>query len=87
MNLENSEFQNADSRQSAASMNMKRTLVEAQIPNSFGKVPYTTSGPPILTNTGDIRKNDYKNMILEKRFSNSTMCYGHDVTSGTFYHT
>ena len=44
---------------------VKPTLVEAQSPSGFGKVPYTTSGPPILRNTGDIRKNDHKNMILE----------------------
>ena len=44
---------------------MKPTLVEAQSSSGYGKVPYTTSGPPISTNTGDIRKNDYKNMILE----------------------
>ena len=44
---------------------MKPTLVEAQSPCGFGKVPCTTSGPPISTNTGDIRKNDYKNMMLE----------------------
>ena len=34
---------------------MKPTLVEAQSPSGFGKLPYTTSGPHILTNTGDIR--------------------------------
>ena len=46
-------------------IDLKPTLVEAQSPSGFGKVPYTMPGPPILTNTGDIRKNDYKNMILE----------------------
>ena len=44
---------------------VKPTLVEGQSPRGFGKVPYTTSEPPNSTNTGDIRKNDYKNMILE----------------------
>ena len=44
---------------------MKPTLVEAQSSSGYGKVPYTTSGPPKSTNTGDIRKNGYKNMILE----------------------
>ena len=36
-------------------MEVKPTLVEAQSPSGFGKVPYTTFGPPILTNTSDIR--------------------------------
>ena len=49
-------------------MVVKPTLVEAQSPCGFGKVPYTTSGPPISTITGDIRKNDYKNMILVDLF-------------------
>ena len=44
---------------------MKPTLVEAQSSSGYGKVPYTTSGPSKSTNTGDIRKNGYKNMILE----------------------
>ena len=44
---------------------MKPNLVEAQSSSGYGKVPYTTSGPPKSTNTGDIRKNGYKNMILE----------------------
>ena len=44
---------------------MKPTLVEAQSSIGYGKVPYTTSGPSKSTNTGDIRKNGYKNMILE----------------------
>ena len=34
---------------------MKPTLVEAHSPSGFGKVQYTTSGPPISTNTGNIR--------------------------------
>ena len=44
---------------------MKPTLVEAQSSSGYGKVPYTTSGPSKSTNTGDIRINGYKNMILE----------------------
>ena len=44
---------------------MKPTLVEAQSSSDYGKVPYTTSGPPKLTNTGDIHKNGYKNIIIE----------------------
>ena len=47
---------------------MKPTLVEAQSSSGYGKVPYTTSGPSKSTNTGDIRKNGYKNMILEINF-------------------
>ena len=48
-------LQELDSRQSTASIEVKPTLVEAQSPSGFGKLPYTTSGPHILTNTGDIR--------------------------------
>ena len=44
---------------------MKPTLVEPQSPSGYGKVPFAMSGPPNLTNTGDIRKNNYKNIILE----------------------
>ena len=44
---------------------MKPTLVEPQSPSGYGKVPFATSGPPNLTNTGDIRKNNYKNIILK----------------------
>ena len=44
---------------------VKATLVEAQSPTGFAKVPYTTSRPPNLINTGDIHENDYNNMILE----------------------
>ena len=35
---------------------VKPTLVEPHSPNGFGKVPFDTSGPPNLTNTGDIHK-------------------------------
>ena len=44
---------------------MKPTLVEPQSPSGYGKVPFATSGPPNLTNTGDNHKNNYKNIILE----------------------
>ena len=44
---------------------MKPTLVEPQSPSGYGKVPFATSGPPNLTNTGDIHKNNYKNIMLE----------------------
>ena len=54
---------------------MKPTLVEAQSSSGYGKVPYTTSGPPKSTNTGDIRKNGYKNMILEIINHLFNLCY------------
>ena len=44
---------------------MEPTLVEPQSPSGYGKVPFAMSGPPNLTNTGNIHKNNYKNMILE----------------------
>ena len=44
---------------------MKPTLVEPQSRSGYGKVPFATSGPPNLTNTGDIHKNNYKSIILE----------------------
>ena len=44
---------------------MKPTLVEPHSPNGFGKVSFDTSGPPNSTNTGDIHKNNYKNIKLE----------------------
>ena len=49
---------------------MKATLVEPQGPSSNGKVPFATSGPHNLTNTGDIHKNNYKNIILEIKEAN-----------------
>ena len=45
---------------------MKPTLVELQSPRGYGKVWFATSGPPNLTNTGDNRKNNCKNIILIK---------------------
>ena len=53
---------------------VKPTLVEAQSSSGYGKVPYTTSGPSKSTNTGDIRKNGYKNMILEIKILNDAIC-------------
>ena len=44
---------------------MKPTLVEPQSPSGYGKVPFATSGPSNLTNTGDNHKNNYRNIILE----------------------
>ena len=44
---------------------VKQTLDEPQSPSSYAKVPFATSGPPNLTNTGNIHKNNYKNIILE----------------------
>ena len=44
---------------------MKPTLVEPQSPSGNDKVPFATSGPPNLTNTGDNHKNNYTNIILE----------------------
>ena len=44
---------------------MKPTLVEPQSPSGYGKVPFATSGPPYFTNTGDIHKNNYKNIVLQ----------------------
>ena len=46
---------------------MKQTLVEPQSPSGYGKVSFATSGPSSLTKTGDNHKNNYKNIILEKR--------------------
>ena len=44
---------------------MKPTLVKPHSRNGFGKVPFATSGPPNSTNTGDIHKNNYKNIMIE----------------------
>ena len=44
---------------------MKPTLIEQQSPSGYGKVPFAISGPPSWTNTSDIHKNTYKNIILE----------------------
>ena len=46
---------------------MKPTLVEPQSPSGYGKVPFATSGPPNLTNTGDNYKNNYKNLREKKK--------------------
>ena len=51
---------------------MKPTLVEPQSPSGYGKVPFTTSGLPNLTNTGDNHKNNYKNIIVEISHKMST---------------
>ena len=49
---------------------LKPTYVEAQGPQCFGKVPFATSGPPNSTNTGDMHKNNYKNIILQEAMEN-----------------
>ena len=58
---------------------MKPTLVKRQSPSGYGKVPFATSGPPNLTNTGDIHKNGYKNKILEikviEKLGNKSLLY------------
>ena len=51
---------------------VKPTLVEPQSPSGYGKVPFATYGPPNSTNTGDIHKNNYKNIILEIQEDSST---------------
>ena len=51
---------------------MKPTLVEPHSPDGFGKVSFDTSGPPNSTNTGDIHKNNYKNIILDIQDDSST---------------
>ena len=54
---------------------MKPTLVELQSPSGYGKVPFAMSGPPNSTNTGDIHKNNYKNIQGDKK-STQQVNYG-----------
>ena len=54
---------------------MKPTLVELQSARGDDKVPFAMSGPPNLTNTGNIHKTNNKNIILEILIGWACFCY------------